>query len=73
MKDFNGPKMILIGREPLALFEDIERVTIPSSPLKDAVKLLNSSSKDKASMHIVERLGGHPLAILLYQQESSLP
>jgi len=73
MKDFNGPKMILIGREPLALFEDIERVTIPSLPLKDAVKLLNSSSKDKASMHIVERLGGHPLAILLYQQESSLP
>ena len=73
MEKLDGPKILLIGRESLSTFDNIERISIPPLLLHDSVKLLGASTADKASMHVVERLGGHPLAILLYRQDSPLP
>ena len=69
----NGPKMIFIGREPLVSFEQVERISIPPLDTPDAIKLLGTSQSKEEREHIAERLGGHPLALLLYQHETALP
>jgi len=73
MERLQGPKMIFIGREPLVSFEHLKRVTIPPLETSEAMKLLGNSQSEKQREHIAERLGGHPLAILLYQKETTLP
>jgi len=73
MERLQGPKMIFVGREPLVSFEHLERITIPPLETSEAVKLLGNSQNEKQREHIAERLGGHPLAILLYQKETTLP
>jgi len=68
-----GPKMIFIGREPLVSFGGIERISIPPLETSEAIKLLGMSQSKTEREHIAERLGGHPLAILLYQEGTTLP
>ena len=41
--------------------------------LSEAMKLLGDSQSKKEREHIAERLGGHPLALLLYQKGTALP
>ena len=73
IETLQGPKMILVGREPLPSFEQIERFAIPPLETSEAIKLLGDSQSEKEREHIAERLGGHPLAILLYQKGTALP
>jgi len=68
-----GPKMIFVGREPLVSFDQIKRISIPPLETAEAIKLLGDSQSKAEREHIAERLGGHPLAILLYQKETTLP
>jgi len=73
IETLQGPKMIFVGREPLPSFEQIERFAIPPLETSEAIKLLGDSQSEKEREHIAERLGGHPLAILLYQKGTALP
>ena len=73
MESLQGPKMIFVGREPLASFEKVERISVPPLETSEAIKLLGNVQNKKQREHIAERLGGHPLAILLYQKETTLP
>jgi len=73
MESLQGPKMIFVGREPLTSFETVERLSIPPLETSEAMKLLGDSQSKKEREHIAERLGGHPLAILLYQKGTALP
>ncbi|MBT5843673.1 MAG: AAA family ATPase [Euryarchaeota archaeon] len=73
MEQLQGPKMIFVGREPLVSFGKVERISIPPLETSEAIKLLGSNQSQEDREHIAERLGGHPLAILLYKEEASLP
>lgn len=73
MEGLQGPKMMFIGRETLPGFEAMNRVSIPPLEAKEAAKLLGKTLPRKESLHIAERLGGHPLALQLYQQDTTLP
>ncbi len=73
IEELKGPKLIFIGREPLVSFEHLQRLPIPPLEISDAVKLLGEFQSEKEREHIAERLGGHPLAIQLYEKESVLP
>jgi DNA-binding MarR family transcriptional regulator len=73
MEGLQGPKMMFIGRETLPGFEAMNRVSIPQLEAKEAAKLLGKTLPRKESLHIAERLGGHPLALQLYQQDTTLP
>ncbi|MDC3236354.1 hypothetical protein OAT73_03745 [Candidatus Poseidoniaceae archaeon] len=73
MEGLQGPKMMFIGRESLPGFEAMNRVSIPPLETNEAVKLLGKSLPRNEALHIAERLGGHPLALQLYQQDSALP
>ena len=73
IEEVQGPKFIFIGREPLVSFEHVERLSIPPLDIQDAVKLLGEFQNEEEREHIVERLGGHPLAIQLYHKETTLP
>lgn len=73
MESLHGPKVIFVGREPLASFENVERFSIPPLEIAEAMKLLGDSQSKKEREHIAERLGGHPLALLLYQKGTALP
>lgn len=73
LEEAQGPKFIFIGREPLVSFEHVERLSIPPLETSEAVKLLGEFQSEEEREHIAERLGGHPLAIQLYQHETTLP
>ena len=73
IEELEGPKFIFIGREPLVSFEHVERLSIPPLEISEAVKLLGEVQSEEEREHIAERLGGHPLAIQLYQEEATLP
>ncbi len=73
MESLQGPKMVFVGREPLGSFEIFERISIPPLETLEAIQLLGSSQSKVEREHIAERLGGHPLAILLYQEGTTLP
>ncbi|MBT61368.1 MAG: hypothetical protein CMA63_07460 [Euryarchaeota archaeon] len=73
MELLEGPQMVLIGREPLAFSDQIARIPLSSLEHAAAVELLGDEHSENERLHIVERLGGHPLAILLHHSESELP
>lgn len=68
-----GPSLMFIGRELMVGFEAINRIPIPPMRSDDATQLLGDSYAEEETLHVVERLGGHPLAIQMYQNTTSLP
>ena len=66
-------RMILIGREPMTHFSALEKIQI--SPLEDefGAQLLGEDRNLAERKSISKRLGGHPLALQLYQPEFELP
>lgn len=66
-------KLILIGREPITSYSYLEKVKI--LPLDDeyGAQILGGEQNLDERMSISKRLGGHPLALQLYQPESELP
>lgn len=65
--------MLLIGREPMPFPEAFPRMAIPSLEVQDAALLLGDTLPEDERLRIAERLGGHPLAILLHEDGIPLP
>ena len=65
--------MLLIGREPMPFPEAFPRIAIPSLEVQDAALLLGDTLPEDERLRIAERLGGHPLAILLHEDGIPLP
>jgi|TARA_B110000459_G_scaffold15599_1_gene15170 DNA-binding MarR family transcriptional regulator len=65
--------MLLIGREPMPFSEAFPRMAIPSLEVQDAALLLGDTLAEDERLRIAERLGGHPLAILLHEDGIPLP
>ena len=66
-------KLILIGREPITIFSYLEKIEILPLEQQFGAKILGEELSLDARMSISKRLGGHPLALQLYQPESELP
>ena len=65
--------LLLIGREPMPFSEAFPRMAIPSLEVQDAALLLGDTLTEDERLRIAERLGGHPLAILLHEDGIPLP
>ena len=65
--------IVLIGREPITGYSYLEKIQI--LPLDDefGAQILGEEQDLEVRLSISRRLGGHPLALQLYQPESELP
>jgi hypothetical protein len=63
--------LIMASRAPLPISEGFEIIEIPPLEIEAAVGLLPSHLENKKL--IAERLGGHPLALQLHDENSELP
>lgn len=66
-------KVLLSGREPMPFGHQLNKIKIPSLPIDDATKLLGDEIDSQQKKEIAKRLGGHPLALLLFDEEAGLP
>lgn len=66
-------KILLAGREPMPFGHEFTKIKIPSLPIVDATNLLGDDIEQQQKEEIAKRLGGHPLALLLYDEEAGLP
>ena len=66
-------RIIFVGREPMNKFSSLEKIQI--LPLEDqfGAQLLGDEQNLDERLLISKRLGGHPLALQLYQPEFDLP
>ncbi len=66
-------RIIFVGREPMNNFSSLEKIQI--LPLEDqfGAQLLGDEQNLDERLLISKRLGGHPLALQLYQPEFDLP
>ena len=66
-------RIVLIGREPITGYSYLEKIQI--LPLDDeyGAQILGEEQDLDERLSISRRLGGHPLALQLYQPESELP
>ena len=63
--------MIMASRAPLPISEGFEIFDVPPLEIADAVELLPSHLENREL--VVQRLGGHPLALQMHDEESELP
>ena len=66
-------KILLSGREPMPYGHEMSKIKIPSLIISEATKLLGDEIEQQQKEQIAKRLGGHPLALLLYDEEAGLP
>jgi len=66
-------KILLAGREPMPFGHQLTKIKVPSLPIVDATNLLGDEIEQQQKEEIAKRLGGHPLALLLYDEEAGLP
>ena len=66
-------KILLAGREPMPFGHQLSKIKTPSLSISDATKLLGDDVEQQQKEEIAKRLGGHPLALLLYDEEAGLP
>jgi hypothetical protein len=52
---------------------EFTKIKVPSLPIIDATNLLGDEIEQQQKEEIAKRLGGHPLALLLYDEEAGLP
>ena len=72
LKAMNVPT-ILIGREPQPFATEGPVLSLGPLETKQAIQLLGEEMDDQKRTEIAERLGGHPLAILMYDDSTPLP
>tara|TARA_B100001758_G_scaffold93796_1_gene80103 strand:- start:5386 stop:7689 length:2304 start_codon:yes stop_codon:yes gene_type:complete len=72
LKELNIPT-ILIGREPQPFAIEGPVVSLGPLETKQAIQLLGEEMDGEKRTEIAERLGGHPLAILMYDDSTPLP
>ena len=63
--------LIMASRAPLPISEGFEIIEIPPLEIEDAVSLLPSHLENRKL--VADRLGGHPLALQLHDENSELP
>jgi len=63
--------LIMASRAPLPITDGFEIVEVPPLHTDDAVQLLPAHVEDREL--IAQRLGGHPLALQMYDEASDLP
>ena len=66
-------KIFLSGREPMPFGHELTKIKVPSLIISEATKLLGDEIEQQQKQQIAKRLGGHPLALLLYDEEAGLP
>lgn len=64
---------ILIGREPQPFATEGPVLSLGPLETKQAIQLLGEEMDEAKRTEIAERLGGHPLAILMYDDSTPLP
>ena len=64
---------ILIGREPQPFATEGPVLSLGPLETKQAIELLGEELNEAKRTEIAERLGGHPLAILMYDDSTPLP
>jgi DNA-binding MarR family transcriptional regulator len=69
----DGNVVILIGKQPMNTPEEFETFILESLEISDAIKLLDNEISVEERTQIATSLGGHPFAILLYDQRFELP
>ena len=63
--------LIMASRAPLPITDGFEIIEIPPLDVSDAIELLPHHIEDRKL--VAERLGGHPLALQMYDEDSQLP
>ena len=63
--------LIMASRAPLPISDGFEVIEVPPLEISDAVKLLPDHLANKDI--VAERLGGHPLALQMHDENSELP
>ena len=63
--------VIMASRAPLPISEGFEIIDVPPLEVDDAVKLLPPHLENREL--VVQRLGGHPLALQMHDEKSDLP
>jgi len=63
--------LIMASRAPLPITEGFEIIEVPPLETTDAIKLLPPHLENKEV--VAKRLGGHPLALQMHDEKSSLP
>ncbi len=69
----HGNIVILIGKQPMKTPKEVETFILESLEIPDAIKLLDNEISVEERTQIATALGGHPFAILLYDQRFELP
>ena len=63
--------LIMASRAPLPITDGFEIIEVPSLEVSDALELLPAHVEDREL--VAQRLGGHPLALQMYDEASELP
>ena len=66
-----SPQVIMASRAPLPISEGFTIAEVPPLEIEDAVTLLPDHLGDREL--VAERLGGHPLALQMHDENSELP
>jgi len=73
LNEVDSLKLILIGREPITSYSFLEKIQILPLDEQFGAQILGEEQQLEVRMSISKRLGGHPLALQLYQPGSELP
>lgn len=63
--------LIMASRAPIPISEGFEIVEVPPLEIQDAINLLPEHLENKET--VAKRLGGHPLALQMHDEDSDLP
>ena len=63
--------LVMASRAPLPISDGFEIIEIPPLEIQDAVKLLPEHLENRET--VAKRLGGHPLALQMHDEDSDLP
>ena len=63
--------LVMASRAPLPISDGFEIIEIPPLEIQDAVKLLPEHLENRET--VAKRLGGHPLALQMHDEDSALP
>lgn len=63
--------LIMASRAPIPISEGFEIVEVPPLEIQDAINLLPEHLENRET--IAQRLGGHPLALQMHDEDSDLP
>ena len=63
--------LIMASRAPIPISDTFEIIEVPPLEIQDAVKLLPEHLENRET--VAQRLGGHPLALQMHDEDSDLP